>query len=427
MKRIDYDDFFLKESQRINYSKQYHHPDYHYKGSSPSCPFCDESLETPEQLYERLHPVAIYNNKQVAMEVLEDDSIIESMIKEEVPSEITTPLTSKYGKLFKPSLLWDKSREDKISRTNEIIALVEKASALRPENLNNQNVLVLPSVGYTRSLSIIQCLIELEAKLGKKIHEHYQLINGTGDSAIIATCCALGMDLNDVKTFFINEWSKAYQVSFLGTILRVIDNKIPMTKNKYGFSVKKARSILSNLFKQSNDISLQKKFYDLKTEVYLPAVFSKNKESVAYTKVTSEKVPLTDALMDVCLDPLHFDVIETIKGKGIPLPIKDIELRIMQENKDALITKIDVPYMHLDHGDLNHATSKELAHVMRDLNDFMNKINTESHAANFNVKRVRYCCGEIPKHIPKNSTRVTSINEAIEAGKAVKPLQVESI
>lgn len=421
---LSFEEFYAKTQEKMDFNQPCH-PDWYMIGASSSqYPKSDPSLESPIQLYERLYPVATYGSKKISMEIMEESEDIDKMIEHEESQEqpqLPQAGLSKYGYLFKPSRIWDKAREDKITKTNNILARVELASSLRPKNLNNQNVLVLPSVGLTRSLSIIQCLIELEAKLGKKVHEQYDLIAGTGDSAIIAICCALGMDLNETKRFFVNDWAKAYEVSFFGSLVRRLDNINPMSKPKYGFFVKKAKSILCQLLKDSKDESMQRKFYDLKTEVYLPAIFSKYKESVAYTKVTSENLPLVDALMDVCLDPFHFDVTQTIKDKGIPLPIKDIELRIMQENRNVIITKIDVPYLHMDHGNLDHATAKELAPAIRDLGDFMNKINTEAHASNFNVKRIKYECNKIPEHIHKNSTKITALNAAIEAGKAIKP------
>jgi len=96
------------------------------------------------------------------------------------------------------------------------------------------------------------------------------------------------------------------------------------------------------------------------------------------------------------------------------------------KNKNIKITKIDVPFLHVDQGSLDHATSKELAPAIRDASDFINKINTESHAKNFEVERFKFECNKISDLIPKNSTKVFAINSAIEAGKAIKQRQIEA-
>lgn len=423
---LSFEEFYIKQQEKIDFNQPCH-PDWYMLGANSSqYPNSDSTLESPKQLYERLYPIATCGSKQIEMEILTEDTVGEMIEYEETPhpdgyvENYYSKAVTIYKDLFKPSTLWEKARENRLLKTNQILARVETASALKPRNLGNQQVLVLPAVGYTRSLSILQCLIELEAKLGKKVSEQFNVIAATGDSSIIAAYAALGLNLNDLKDWWVHHWANAYRVGFLDSAIRRLDNINPFSKPKYGYSVKKAKKILRDLFSGGLD-RLQKKFYDMETEVYLPAVYSKYKESFAYTKVTSEQLPIVDALMDIALDPFHFDVVQTIKNKGIPLPIKDVELRVMQENKNVIITKIDVPYLHIDHGDLNHATAKDLAPAIRDLSDFEKKLSTEAHAQNFDVKRAKYECNEIDRSIPKNSTRLSAINAAIEAGKSISP------
>jgi hypothetical protein len=422
MSKINFQTFLEQETKKINFSIQEHHPYFHYEGANKSCPKCTESLETPQELYNRIFPIAEIDDKKIQMEVLEkeDGPIVE------VKPEKETAKKSIKDFFQKKNLSWEEARKKKIEKSASLIKDVETANALKPKNLNKRNVLYLPYVGYTRSLSIIQCLVEMEKKTGKQLYELYDVISGSGDSAIIAACCALGKTAEEIKTFFINDWVKAYQANLIERSLRKVDDLNILTPKKYGFSSSKARSILKDFFKVSSSNGyIQNKFYDLKTEVYFLVIYSRFKESFAYTKATSENLPIVDALMDVCLNPFDFNQSETVKGKGIPMFVPDMELLVLQENKEVNLTKIDVPYLHKDHGSLNHAGLKELAPVIRDQSDFITKINIETHVKNFNSKRVKYECKPISNLIPKNSTSLTALNEAIEAGKTIQPLAIK--
>ena len=412
-----FEEFFTFETIKLNYSLQEHHPFYHYDGANASCNKCNPKLETPLNLYKRMYPIAISDNKEIDMEILEDTEDEQIVLKTE-----TFDKNDQY--LFHVSRFFANSQLKRQDKIKGLIGNIETAKALHPTHLNKKHVLCLPSVEFTRSLSIIQCLIEMEQTLGKKIHEQYDVISATGDSSIIAVACGLGEELNSLKEFWVTEWRQAYTANILDKALRSIQSFNVMGKNKSGFSAKKAKKILSNFLKIGDNVSIQKTFHDLKTEVYLPALFARMKETFAYTKATSKDLPLCDALADLCLNPMYFDIKETVNGKGIPLNIKDSELFITQGNKGVLLTKIEVPYLHTDYGNLDHATDKELAPVIKDSYDFLTKIYTENHEKNFKLEKIKYVCKEIPANIKKNSVRLSYMFQAIEAGKGITPVKV---
>jgi hypothetical protein len=416
MERPTLEEFSKIERSKYNTGNQKHHPDIHYTGSSPSCPNCDESLESLEQLYARIYPTAITEEgNEIEAEVIEP-------VQETLPI-LNKPEKKKKGSLFPESLIpLRKAQEKRKKRLQKTLVEVENAEALKPMHLNDKHVLCLPSCEFVRSLSIIQCLIEIELKLGKKIYEQYDVIAATGDSSIIAVSCALGIDLESLKDFWVKDWKNAYDANLLDKAVRRVQSLNPLGTPRKGFSSEKAKKILSSFFKVGDKESIQKTFHDLKTEVYLPALFSRRKETFAYTKATSEELPLCDALNDLCLNPLYFDTKETVKNvSGIPLPIRDPELFITQNNKDVILTKIEVPFIHSDNGSMNHATDKELAPVLKETYDFILKIITEEVKP---LKKIKYSCKSISSKIKKNSINEDFMFAAIEAGKGIEPVQV---
>lgn len=406
---ITFDEYWIKKSININNTP--HHPYLHYPGSSTQCSLCDKSLPTPEQEYNRDFPNGEVDGKCVELKIIEDS---EDDIKEVFDKKTSNPGLRTSLSIFKDSAIWEKFyslRNNSIPNINQI----ESAEFLKPKGLDGQNVLVLPHVGYTRSLSVLECLKGLEVKQNKPIHQIFDVINGNGYSSIIAASLAKGFSIEKIKEFWLGDWKKLHEPNFIERLKLAIH-----PKKKYGYSVANAKKKLSDFFKQTDDVRIQYCFKDLSTEVYLPSIYGRLKEGKVYSISETPNLPIVDALMDTALDPFSFDAKETVKGKGLPLCISDSELSILLNNKNVLVTKVESPLPHTDYGDLNNATHERLAIPERDKNNLIRKSDTDSFVDNFRPKRIKIECQRLPDQIPINSTDVVSIQLAIEAGKKVK-------
>ena len=86
--RPEFDAFFKIETSKINFSIQDHHPFYHYDGANECCPKCNPRLESPQQLYDRIYPIAICGDEEVEVEVVEEPMEDAPMIEiEESPAK----------------------------------------------------------------------------------------------------------------------------------------------------------------------------------------------------------------------------------------------------------------------------------------------------------------------------------------------------
>ena len=416
--QISYNTFLSTQLKRVNLSKDPHHPYYHFEGAANhTCPLCDSSLESPRQLYNRMYPTAESGGNVLALEIINENE--EEALTEELPEEdnFASKAINLSISLFQESPIWNNSVAKRKERIETDFKLIESATPLNPTSYGGKKILVLPDVGYTRSLAIIEALKEIELKLNKRVVDNYDAIGATGSSALIACLIGLGIDIQDIKTFWLNEWKKVHTPNSIERVSRGLFNLNPFSKDRHGYSTKNAIKTLINVFKQGNDTSLQFKFQDLKLDVYLPILYLGKKESYDYTKVNSCNLPIVDCLSSIVFDPFHFDVKEQIEGKGIAYPIQDIELNILQNNKDAFVTKIEVYPQHNDYGKLNNATEADLARPVKDASDFMRKIDLEAHVKNFKPKRVKLETKRIANNIGKTSTDLNHINLAIEAGK----------
>lgn len=410
MAHISFDEFWIKKASSINLSKTKHHPGYHYPGAPSMCPLCDPSLDSPTVEYRK------YKNGKEELEVKKPLEITPS-------SEVEADNNSE-GKEVKPfkvfsenpvwSMIFNKHKKKEIE-----ISEIEEANFLKPAGVNG-TVLVMPDVGFTRSLSIIECLSELERSQNKSIYEMYDFINGSGNSSIIACALALGKTAQELKTFWIEEWSKAYTVNFSDRISKSLS-----VKKKFGYSVKKARKILENYFKKGESVKDQYKLSDLKTEIYQPSIYGRLKEGTFYSQGKNPDMPIVDVLMDTAIDPHHFDAVETVKGKGVPLMIYDSELNLLVQNQDCYVTKVSAPVPHSDYGNLNNATSKELALPERDKNLLINKANIDSFVSNYSINRIEINCKAIPNQIHRNSTDKNALILAIEAGRKTETKRIQ--
>lgn len=405
---ISYNKYWILKTKEIDLSTTLHHPSYHQDTNNIQCPLCDLSLESIRQSYNRENPNAKINGEFIEMEIMEDQEILPAVKKES-----TSPIVEKVkDKIISTSDLLGLAISKRKEQLELIKSKVNESVALRPTGFNGKQVLYMPEVGYTRSLSIIESLRKLEEQIGGKINKNYDIISGSGNSALIATLLSKGMVVQEIKRFWLNNWINAYRVSIKDRLIRSFT-----VKSVHGYRVKKAKDILSKAFSFGGDNKKLMTFNDLEEEVFLPAAFGRFKETEIYSKGNTPEETLVDALIDTVIDPNHFDAVETIKGKGVPIPIKDFEFNILLNSKAVLLTKIDVPFLHSDYGDLNHASEGKLNKPSSDLDSFNTKTNLESFSKNYSPKRVKIETGEIPSVIPKNSTESKAIDLAIEAGK----------
>ena len=417
--QISYNTFLSTQLKRVNLSKDKHHPNYHFEGAPHSyCPLCDVSQESPRQLYNRMYPNATSQGKVLKLEILENN-VEESLpeVKNEQEELKKEGILDKTVSIFRESAFWERAVEKRKSDFESKFKQIEAANSLNPSSLNGKQILVLPNVGYLRSFTIIECLKEIENKLNKKLIDKYDAIAASGNSALIACLISLGIDISDIKEFWLNEWRSAHRPNAMQRTARWAFNMNPFAKNRFGYSTKYAVNILKKVFRQGDNETMQLKFEDLKTEVYLPITYLAKKETYDYDKVNSSELPIVDCLSSIVFDPFHFDVKEEIKGKGIAYPVQDIELNVLQNNKDALVTKVEVYSPHNDFGPLNNATDVDLARPVKEVSDFLRKIDLEAHVKNFKPKRVKLETKRIPNHFDKNSTDMIAINQAINAGK----------
>jgi len=396
---ISYNKFWSLKTKDFDLTVEPHHPSYHLDTNKTQCQICDLSFESVRSEYNRVHPNAQSDGNYIVMEIMDQESNLPAV-----------PRTSFVEKFKEKALTTSEMFGLAISKREKQLATikkdVEESLAMSPKGFNGKQVLYMPDVGYTRSFSIIESLKMLEDEFGERISKRYDIISGSGGSSIIAICLSIGMSVSEIKTFWIEKWINAYKVGAKDRLFRSLT-----IKKVYGFRVKKAKSILESFFGENMTMS------DLESEVHLLAMFGRYKETQIYSKLETPNVNIIDVLMDTAIDPTHFDAKETVEGKGTPLTVNDLELNILLNNKSVLLTKMEVPFLHSDYGNLNNATAAELSNPNKDATNFMNKVNTESFSKNFSPKRVKILTKEIPSVIPRNSTDKKLIELAIEAGK----------
>ena len=401
MLTISFDEFWIRRTRSINLSKEKHHPSYHYPGAPITCELCDSSMEDPRQEYNRIHPDGLIEDNVSDVEII--------LNGEEKKTLTDIPQKKNKLQVFKESPVWNmifKDKESFLPKSKEI----EQSTFLKPKGVKG-SILIMPDVGYTRTLSIIECLIAIEESQNKQIHEMYDIINGSGNSSILSLALALGKPMQEIKNFWLEKWILAYTVGITDRVKKTLS-----VKKRFGYSVKKAKKILEEFFKKNDFLEKQYKLSDLKTEIYQPSIYGRLKEGTFYSQGKNPDLPIVDVLMDTAIDPYHFDAVETVKNKGIPLMIYDSELMLLLQNGNCSVTKINAPYPHVDYGSLNNATSSELSLPERDKNILINNSNIDSFVSNYPVKRLEINCKPIPNQIHRNSTDKQALALAIEAG-----------
>ncbi len=223
----------------------------------------------------------------------------------------------------------------------------EKIEAIREKSLDHSDlrgsrILTFDFSGcWARALGMQQSARQLQHQLGKSLHEHFDIISGQGDGAIIAAAIAAGISFDRLADWWLTDWRKVHTPNILKKAQRWAISKV--RPNESGYNARQARKALKKLFSRSKtDLRMK----DVLTGLQITVMQADMNIHTHYSKKNPD-MELWTAVEDSAITKLHYNQKATVKGEAVFLGAiekNDVAgLALSANNKDITITSIGTP------------------------------------------------------------------------------------
>jgi hypothetical protein len=365
----------------------------------------------------------IFNRRQKAGEIVilkifsadEPGSVLE--IPKPPPETIKAPKEKKKISFFNPlQLLQSKRRELNQAKIDEI-----RRKDIDHKNLGGLRVLTFDFCGcWARALGMTQKARQLRHQLKIPLYEHFDLITGQGDGAIIAAAVAAGIDFDQLGEWWINDWRKVHSPGPVQKLQRWAVSKIK--PNESGFNAKKARRALKKLFSRSK---ADLRFKDVLTRLQITVTQADMNIHTHYSHEESE-MELWAAVEDSAITKLHYNQKNTIKGAAVFLGAIEkndvMALSLSPENKKMSVISIGTPTRinppaALKLSRLGHAADKK---ALQDASHFnyekrVKQLMKKLHEVGYNIGYSRLECAPLDG-VTTNDTSDVAMKAGVNSG-----------
>lgn len=240
---------------------------------------------------------------------------------------------------------------------------------LRPEGLDQKKALFLGSADYTRSISILEVLLDLEEKKGP-LYKNFDVTIGMGQSSIICALINVATPVKEILDWWMNSWGSVFSNDFLSFLKRRF-YRFPRGFLRKGYSMDEAKKELRKVLTRDRECKIPYVFQDMHNDIYMPAVDA-NRDYFPYMKNTTPDLPIIDALMDVAINPLYFYPSHTVKNKSLYLGkiTRQFDMNVLFNNQKMEITSVVAPPRQFVHSkSLDGAQRGEQSMIFQDLFD----------------------------------------------------------